>query len=70
MDYPNAAGVATYDLSEVFFPTVFYQENVIVWKQSRNEQQVILVIELFQTGIEFPLEERTFVLYSWEKFGI
>ena len=34
----GAADFVTYDQREVFFPTPFCQENVIIWKQTRHDR--------------------------------
>ena len=34
----GAADFVTYDQREVFFPTPFCQENVIIWKQNRHDR--------------------------------
>ena len=34
----GAADFVTYDHREVFFPTPFCQENVIIWKQTRHDR--------------------------------
>ena len=61
----GAADFVTYDQREVFFPTPFCQENVIIWKQTRHDR-VGRLKPAKMKGFSSSISEVSFVLI-WSK---
>ena len=63
----GAADFVTYDQREVFFPTPFCQENVIIWKQNRHDR-VGRPKQAKIKGFSSSISEVSFVSI-WSKIG-